>query len=568
MQGKTAFWIVLLVASAGAQVVITEIMFYPDTLAAYTEYIEIYNAGDTPVHLEGWHIGDSLDLDEIQPVSEELWLAPGQFGVILDPGYFGRADIYNDRIPDTARVFTIEDARFGRYGLPNDRSATLYLVTATGDTIQRVSYIADNSPGFSEEKIHLTVDNRLENWGNGRLFRGTPGTINSISPKLYDLGITQVERLTSTVIVGEPVTFRWKIINHGLQRAEQFRMFVFWDKNLNNQMDTADDTFQVENLSPLEPGDTLDVSFTVTPDHAGVQKLGFFLEYLSDQDTRNNMVIQELLVEDPDVELVINEIMFEPQSGDAEWIEIYNLGIRAVNLRYYCFSDFRDTVGFAPVDDILPAGAYRVLSGDSAILWQYGVEPALVQILPRFPTLNNDVDELSILSLTGRVLDRVRYFGDWYGRDVGKGTSLEKIHPGLSGQDSRNWAASVAGSGSTPGRQNSVYVEVLPPAVQIRIQPNPFSPDGDGWEDYTIIQFQVPIETAYARVVIYDLAGRPIRQLVNDQPIAHQAQFVWDGRDDHGRMARTGLYICLIQVRNKQRKLYQEAKATVVLVKK
>ncbi|NOX35946.1 MAG: hypothetical protein GXO78_00260 [Calditrichaeota bacterium] len=568
MSRIAVFWVMWMVASAGAQVVISEIMFYPDTLAAYTEYVEIYNAGEMPVSLEGWRIGDSLDLDTLQPVSGEWWLAPGQFGVILDPGYFGGADIYDTRIPDTARVFTIEDARFGRYGLPNNRPLTLFLVTADGDTVQQVTYVADNSPGFSEEKIHLTADNRPENWGNGRVFRGTPGSINSLSPKPYDLAIADVERLTPTVWVGEPVDFRWKIINRGMRPATQYRMVVFWDNNLNGQLDPADAAFPVENQVPLNPGDSLQVSFSVTPDAAGLRYLGFFLEYPADQDTMNNLIIQELVVEDPQVELIINEIMFEPQSGYAEWIEIFNAGNRPVNLRYYRLSDFRDTVSFAPVDDVLPVGAYRVLGGDSAILWQYTVAPERVQILPRFPTLNNDVDELSILSPAGRVLDRVRYFGDWYGREVEKGTSLEKIHPRLSGQDGENWAASVASSGSTPGRQNSVYVELLPPAMQVRIHPNPFSPDGDGREDFTIIQFQVPVETAYAQIVIFDLAGRRIRQLVKDQPVAHRAQFVWDGRDDHGRLARTGLYICLIQVRNEQKKLFREARATVVLVKK
>ena len=48
----------------------------------------------------------------------------------------------------------------------------------------------------------------------------------------------------------------------------------------------------------------------------------------------------------------------------------------------------------------------------------------------------------------------------------------------------------------------------------------------------------------FAKVAIYDVAGRLVRTLVNGQKAAGRFEVRWDGRDDAGRRVASGVYVC------------------------
>jgi hypothetical protein len=56
------------------------------------------------------------------------------------------------------------------------------------------------------------------------------------------------------------------------------------------------------------------------------------------------------------------------------------------------------------------------------------------------------------------------------------------------------------------------------------------------------LDFTVP-QAAHVSVVIYDVAGRVVRKLVDDPLPAGQHSTVWDCRDQSGRAVPTGLYL-------------------------
>ena len=68
--------------------------------------------------------------------------------------------------------------------------------------------------------------------------------------------------------------------------------------------------------------------------------------------------------------------------------------------------------------------------------------------------------------------------------------------------------------------------------------PNPFNPT-------TMIRFHLA-EPMSARLTIYDAAGRRVRVLVNRSLTAGQHGVVWDGRDDTGHPAATGVYFYVL----------------------
>ena len=85
----------------------------------------------------------------------------------------------------------------------------------------------------------------------------------------------------------------------------------------------------------------------------------------------------------------------------------------------------------------------------------------------------------------------------------------------------------------------------------VSLEPNPFTPNGDGLGDEVHIAFsvaQVNVERP-VRVTIYDLGGRKIRELVARRRRAAGAYVLrWRGEDDHGRIVPPGAYVCRLRV--------------------
>ena len=65
--------------------------------------------------------------------------------------------------------------------------------------------------------------------------------------------------------------------------------------------------------------------------------------------------------------------------------------------------------------------------------------------------------------------------------------------------------------------------------------PNPFNPA-------TNIQFQLP-ENSWTVLKIYDLLGREIRTLINQEISTGSHVVSWDGTNDDGKVAPTGVYV-------------------------
>ncbi len=79
--------------SASGSVKLTEIMFDPAGSEIADEYIEVQNVGSAAVELTGWSVGEGRTTEEIVPLGSAA-LAPGQFGLILDPDYSVEGGIY------------------------------------------------------------------------------------------------------------------------------------------------------------------------------------------------------------------------------------------------------------------------------------------------------------------------------------------------------------------------------------------------------------------------------------------------------------------------------------------
>ena len=194
------------------------------------------------------------------------------------------------------------------------------------------------------------------------------------------------------------------------------------------------------------------------------------------------------------------------------------------------------------------------------------MDPAATLLVPAaFPSLNNDEEHVQLIDYSNTVIDELFYSAGW-GGDTG--VSLERINPDFTSQDSSNWASSASPFGSTPGEGNSVFVAVLPSDAVLSASPNPFSPDGDGHEDVTIIQYDLPLTTAFVSLKIFDVMGREIRDLLNAAPSGNHRQVIWDGRKNDGERASMGVYIMFLEALSQGKGVIKQVKKTIVVAGK
>jgi len=69
--------------------------------------------------------------------------------------------------------------------------------------------------------------------------------------------------------------------------------------------------------------------------------------------------------------------------------------------------------------------------------------------------------------------------------------------------------------------------------------PNPFNP-------MTTLRYDLP-EDGLVNITIYDMMGREIVTLINDQQPAGYRSFVWNGTNDLGESVSAGIYLFIIK---------------------
>ena len=548
-----------------SQIILTEVMVDPIGSESTDEYVELFNTGSETVDLRHWQIGEGSGLDELLSVRDSTRLAPGQYALVLDPDYLAdSARVYDRLIPPDALLLTLSGSTFGSGGFSNSRSEAIVLLNPLGDTLQLFVYPVGSAPGHSLEKVDFSAANGGGNWASSRDLFGTPGSLNSRTPAATDIALSSLKLSKAIPREGETVDLHARLFNPGLSTLNR----IHWQMSLFDEGEYLSGDSGVVDLQ-IPAGDSLSLDLPILLTRAG--QLTVVGEFSSPGDLRpeNNQQTLAFRVDyGPGLRLIFNEILANPRSGQAEWVELLNADIREVDLSAIRFADAGDTVALSPAMTLLRPGEFRVISGNPDLPLQYSLDQALFLPVSGFPALNNGGDYLSLLGWGEVVYDRLGYTDLWYGRESEAGTSLEKINPGLNGADPASWAASVAGGGSTPGYENSLFSEVPVTETAVTISPNPFSPDGDGQEDFAVLAYQLPVESALLNARIYDLRGREIRLLANALPVSSRGTLVWDGKEDDGRMSRIGAYLVRVLARDNRQQNVFAHQTTVVLVKK
>ncbi len=277
------------------------------------------------------------------------------------------------------------------------------------------------------------------------------------------------------------------------------------------------------------------------------------------------------------LDLVINEILFNPKSDGADYVELYNRSNDILNLKNIYIAN-RNTAGVISsitqlsTEDFLifPADFMVVTENKDVVLRDYvALTPSAFVEVSSTPSFNDDEGDVIILNEQGNIVDEVAYKDDWHFALISneEGVALERIDYNAPSHNTSNWhsAASSVQFG-TPTYENSQYRIDAGVQGDINIDPEVFSPDNDGRDDFATINYSFPEPGYVTNITIFDAVGRVVRNLQRNALSGTKGYYRWDGLGEKNQKLPVGIYIIYTEVFNLQGKT-KKFKHTIVLAR-
>lgn len=519
-------------------VIINEIMADPSEafILPEVEYVELFNNSDKIFELEGWNF---LNGNSDNILGSHV-LHPGAYVILCDEEDVGLLSSYGD-------IIGVES--FSSLGNSSD---DISLIDLGGEVLDAVAYTIEwyqsdikDDGGYSLELINPELPCSGEaNWiGSKAHERGTPGSINSV----YDLSPDVQAPFVCTATPTET--------------GQQVEL-VFSEPLEAESIDPTDFIFEPELAvlgvvsnrervllimdGPLDEGVIYSISISGITD-CSVN----FISSSSQVLTGIPLVIEE-------GDLLINEVLFNPRTGGVDFVELYNNSEKTLSLKDWKMAnrengDVRNILVITSEDLLIFPGEFLALTEDKAnLIFNYpiGIAKRYYEV-GGLPSYADDEGYVLLLSPNEGVYEEFYYNDDYQFAliDILDGVSLERIDYNRLTNDPTNWHSAVERVGwATPGYENSQRQPANASSASFTLEPDVFSPDGDGHQDVLNISYALDKPGSVANISIFDRDGRLMRLLVRNELLANKGTISWDGITDDGSKARIGVYIVLIEL--------------------
>lgn len=526
-------------------VVINEIMADPTPSVGLPEleWVELKNNSRDIIQLRDWRFGDANTLSGTFPAAA---LHPGEAIVVC--GNTDAATLFPG-----IRVLTVA-------GFPslNNEGELLYLLDAAGKLMHAVSFESSWYGNALKQQGGWTLEMRdagqpckgADNWEAAtHPSGGTPGLPNSVEALNPDntalrlLRAYPTDSLHLVLVLSEPAL---------REVATDTRLYSI-SEGIGHPASVTVSSLTGDRLT-LTLGEPLrrEVQYTVTT--AGLPDCAGNIREVADK------VVTGIPGTAGAGDVVINELLFNPPFDGADYLELFNPGNKIFDLSklYIANRNSLGAISNITVCSLEPRlllpGGYCVLSENMDwISRQFASAPeeALTELtsLPSFP---DDKGSVILLNEQGQVVDDLNYSEKWHFAliDNPEGISLERISSGAPTQDAGNWHSAAGPLFGTPGGKNSQASPDGTAAGEWQLTPRIISPDNDGLDDYALIEYRFPQPGYVANIIVFDAAGRRVRQLQRNALCGREGSFRWDGLGDLNRQLPAGIYIIWAEVFN------------------
>lgn len=519
------------------EIIITELFADPEPSNGLplADYLELFNPTNKIIDLTGCILSDLTSSDVLNAGK----ILPGEYIIVCD-------NSFESQFSPFGKVISVNS-------MPslNNTEDEITLQSPTNTFVHAVHYFDDwyndvnkTDGGWSFEMIDpANPCGEEDNWAaSTSFFGGTPGVQNSIFSSNPDnmLPILTEANATSdsTVILtfSEIIDFDALLnanymINNNINVAS---VSIINNKNvllsLNNKL-----AFQINyevSISGI---------FDCVGNNIGTNNTTFFA--LPEQGFSGN--------------LIINEILFNPFTGGADFVEIYNNSNKFINLQNWHLANVEnDTISNKRVVItkprlILPREFVVFTTNTANVALEYlnAKINTFIQ-MSTLPAYNDREGTVVLLNNLNMNVDSFSYNSAMHFSLLNdlNGVSLERIDYNRLTNDKTNWHSAAENVGfATPGFENSQFQQVTIDD-EIKITPTTFSPNNDGVEDLLTISYNFLTAGFVANVMIYDAKGREVRNLIKNELLGSRGSFSWDGINNDNEKARIGIYVIYIEI--------------------
>lgn len=538
--------------------VINEIMAKPSPSFGLpgNEYIELYNKTPYMVDLTGWTIRVGTTSRSIT----EYQIIPGGYLILCNPINTDSFKPYGETlginsfpaIPDAGQIIS----------LWNNHDQVISSVNYT-DKWYNSSFKA--AGGWSLEMID--PENPCagaDNWSASMSpSGGTPGKANSLlaqNPDLITPGIHRAVLLSDKIL---RVFFTEPYYYTSISSPEIFTV----DNQIGSPLQVVVNPPMFLSVDLVfSQSFTAGITYTVNIEKVITDCAGNFL------GSRNSVKFA-LPLQPEYFDLVVNEILFNPLEGGVNFVEVFNRSNKVINLQDVLITSRDLTAGTlrtiyqASIDGFLVFPMeYAVITTRAELVLRDYYTPNVYGFseISTIPSFNNDKGNVILLNKSMDILDEFYYDEKMhYPLLTGvKGVSLERINYNKETNSKENWhSASQTAGFATPAYQNSQYnTGEESSRKEIMIEPDVFSPDNDGVDDFVSIYYEFEKPGFVATITIFDSRGRIVRKLAGNQLLGTSGFFSWDGTTDARQMSPLGIYLIHIDLfhADGSRKQYKE----------
>ena len=560
--------IVFLIGNTHAQIanrydiVIDEIMADPTPQVGLpnNEWIELRNTSANAINLQGFRISDLTGQSGAMP---SYVLKPDSFVIVCTGSAVTAMSAFGPTISVTS------------FPSLDNNGDQLSLISAQGKVIHAVNYNISwyqnelkKDGGWTLEMIDTKNPcSGFTNWkASVDVKGGTPGKNNSVdasntdktSPKL--LRAFAVDNLNITLVFDEPLD--------SLKAATATSYSISDGIGVPQSAITVSPVFDRVNLKLNTPL-AVNKVYTITANNV-TNCAGNII------GSKNTAGVGLSSVADS-FDIVINEILFNPNSGGVDYVEIYNRSQKIIDAKQLFIANRNSTNVISSIQQLSTESIllfpknFLVITEDPQIVMQQYVTTnpdAFIQVssMPSFP---DDKGDVIILNAQGKIVDEVIYSDKWHFALISntEGVSLERIdYNAASVQSNFHSAATSVGYG-TPGYKNSQFRIDQQVQGEITVIPEIFSPDNDGIDDFATINYSFPSPGYVANITIFDASGRPVRYLEKNALSGIKGSYIWDGLGEKQQKLSQGIYIIYTEIFNTDGKKKQ-FKNTIVLARR
>lgn len=493
----------------------------PQVALPAAEFVEIYNRGSDPFDLTGWTLSDGSSTATFP----QTVLLPGKYLVVTSTG---SKDLFPQNVTGLANFPSLNNGEDG-VSLKDDVGMMI-------DTVRyRTSWYRDEDKAQGGWSLELIDTNNPcgeeDNWASSEDRRGgTPGESNSISAHKPDLTPPELTEIFPESAIRLKLEFNERLSDQPLSRSNiaispdiNVSDIQFSDASLKSLMVVLTDSLKVRQRYEVAIRDIEDCSGNPVLN----QSIAFGLPEPADS-----------------LDVVINEILFNPRSGGVDFVELLNVSEKYIDLDQWVIGDSSDRAIL--LRRLLPPGQFAVVTSDPVVVglsYPRSNKQSMMDL--SLPNLPDDRGSVTIWNKANTIIDEVRYDHDWHAELLKseEGVSLERIRVKSSSLDSDNWtsASSVVGF-ATPGYDNSQHRENTDLVFDdVLISPEIFVP-GQETSDFVLIQFKFSQPGKVANVCIANRQGGIVKQIANNELLGAEGFFRWNGEMENGAKAPTGYY--------------------------